>query len=407
MALRGTLRDFGIADIFQLISHQSKTGSLTVRSGSQQVVVAFLGGNVVRAESATRKRRDLLGRMLVRGELITEKQLADALEMQKRTLRRLGDILVDSGVVDVKALRVFTRLQTTETLYRLFLWTGGTYEFEQTEVPVPDGIADHETIRSDNVLMEGFRQLDEWPMIRKRITGYGLTFEKVEDLDALVAAEPSGDDLGLDDAFGEMEGGGGKSGRLRNIGHNERLVFQLVTPERDVQKVIDLSRLGEFETCKALATLVEAEILRPAAEHEKRPSADATVGGISARAGLPLASLVLRVALFGALAAGLWQAAHTFRFDLPKLAALVRPVDVFSRTGYLDVSVQRVVSEARVRLVIRALDAYRAQFGAYPIHLDDLVAATLLRRRDLAFPWQHPYVYRRVGEGYKLHDPLY
>ena len=34
MALSGTLKDFGIADILQLIGHQTKTGRLTLKSAS-------------------------------------------------------------------------------------------------------------------------------------------------------------------------------------------------------------------------------------------------------------------------------------------------------------------------------------------------------------------------------------
>jgi hypothetical protein len=61
MALRGTLKDFGIADILQLIGHQQKTGALVVKNRDQEVQVFFHEGNVVRAESSTRKKRELLG----------------------------------------------------------------------------------------------------------------------------------------------------------------------------------------------------------------------------------------------------------------------------------------------------------------------------------------------------------
>src|SRR5690606_8177095 len=105
---------------------------------------------------------------------------------------------------------------------------------------------DHDVIRSESVLMEGFRQVDEWPAIRRKITGYELTFEPLQDLDALIAAAPAADDLSLDDAFGKFgeESDSGGSG-LKNIGSHERAVYQLIKPGRDVQKIIDLSRLGE------------------------------------------------------------------------------------------------------------------------------------------------------------------
>ena len=134
MALRGTLKDFGIADILQLIGHQGKSGVLTLKSGDQHVDIIFADGSVVRAESSTRDRRDLLGRMLVRAEVLSDEQVSRALEVQKRTQRRLGQILVEGGALDRKVLSTFTRLQTTETIYRLFFWSAGTYEFTQKDV---------------------------------------------------------------------------------------------------------------------------------------------------------------------------------------------------------------------------------------------------------------------------------
>ena len=54
-----------------------------------------------RAESAGRKAREKLGTLLVRAELITPQELEHGLDIQKRTLRRLGDILVELGYVRV------------------------------------------------------------------------------------------------------------------------------------------------------------------------------------------------------------------------------------------------------------------------------------------------------------------
>ena len=43
MALKGTLKDFGIADIFQLIGHQSKTGVLTLNGPSDGIWIFKIG----------------------------------------------------------------------------------------------------------------------------------------------------------------------------------------------------------------------------------------------------------------------------------------------------------------------------------------------------------------------------
>ncbi|MBN1961898.1 MAG: DUF4388 domain-containing protein [Deltaproteobacteria bacterium] len=400
MALRGTLKDFGIADILQLIGHQAKSGVLCLRNGNQRVDIVFSGGGVVRAESATRDRRDLLGRMLVRAEVLSDEQVTRALELQKRTLKRLGQILVESGVVDRKTLATFTRLQTTETIYRLFFWTNGSYEFSQKEINVEQ---EFEPLRSENILMEGFRQLDEWPHIRRRVTGYGVTFERVKELDPLVPATPMGsDELDLDSVFVDGFTEQSLEGSLKNIGQNERLVFQLISPERDVQKIIDLSRLGEFDTCKALERLIDAGFLAASSsEHTRAPSGEATVGGISAPSSAHLFTAIARVIGVFGLSAGL--VVFLYSVDT-KWLDFVRPRQPW---GYKDVSLQTQIDKNQRQKVERALEVYKAMNGNYPKNLNELVKTDLITDQDLHFPWQKIYSYQRVGKQYMLLRPLF
>ena len=131
MALKGTLKDFGIADILQLIGQQQKTGMLNLTQKQDTVAVTFRDGNIVRAETTSRNRKDLIGSMLVAASLVTEQQLEFALETQKRTLQRLGDVLVSQGVITDQKFKSMVQLQTSETLFKLFAWKAGTYEFEQ------------------------------------------------------------------------------------------------------------------------------------------------------------------------------------------------------------------------------------------------------------------------------------
>ena len=76
--------------------------------------------------------------------------------------------------------------------------------------------------RSETVLMEGFRQVDEWPLIRKSIPGYAITFHKLEDLEKLDAGEKAQgeQELDFDDAFAEFESGQSsqRTGRLKERG---------------------------------------------------------------------------------------------------------------------------------------------------------------------------------------------
>ena len=113
MALSGTLKDFGIADILQLIGHQTKTGRLVLKSGNDEVEVFFIDGNVVFASEKQRNSKNLLGSLLLRAELLSKEQLDEALSTQQRTLKRLGDILVELNAVTAAQLAQMMRLQTT------------------------------------------------------------------------------------------------------------------------------------------------------------------------------------------------------------------------------------------------------------------------------------------------------
>ena len=47
MALKGTLKDFSLADIFQLIGIQKKTGILSLKSGQETATVSFNASSVI------------------------------------------------------------------------------------------------------------------------------------------------------------------------------------------------------------------------------------------------------------------------------------------------------------------------------------------------------------------------
>jgi len=82
MALKGTLKDFSLADIFQLIGIQKKTGVLTLKNDKEVVTVSFVEGNVVSADALHRRLEDRIGTVLVKSGRITEAQLQEALRIQ-------------------------------------------------------------------------------------------------------------------------------------------------------------------------------------------------------------------------------------------------------------------------------------------------------------------------------------
>src|ERR1700745_1873546 len=158
MALEGTLKDFSLADIFQLIGLQRKTGVLTLRAKDDTGTVTFLDGKVVDADSLGHGLENPLGHVLIRSELLTQDQLNRALEIQMETLQRLGFILVHYGIISVDALQHANPLQILQIVVPLFRSKDAGYLFSQ-ETTIESDRASVVRVRAESILMEGARMI--------------------------------------------------------------------------------------------------------------------------------------------------------------------------------------------------------------------------------------------------------
>ena len=256
MALQGTLKDFSLADIFQLIGLQKKTGVLTLKDRGEVVTVTFLEGDVVAADSLPKRMEDRLGTVLVKSQQITDVQLQHALKLQKQTLKRLGTILLEQKYLGRETLQEALRVQVSQTIFRLFRWRDGSYQFSQ------DQKLDYDRdnvlpLSAESVLMEGARILDEWPMVEKRVGSYSGIFRRTK------TAEQA------------MGGSQGKSALV--LSQEERSILTGVNGQRSVQDLIDSSLLSEFDTCRVLYELIGRELVEKIGE-AGRPAASKPVG---------------------------------------------------------------------------------------------------------------------------------
>jgi hypothetical protein len=162
--LKGTLDDFTLPDVFRLASLAKKTGRLEVerRNGSGRVY--FRDGDVYYAEST--KSKEPLGRKLTRSGWVTERQLRRAIVENEQTGRRVGEILVDQGVVEQEQIEWAVRSQIEDGVFDLLRWDLGAFVWEpdvEIEVEVPL------TVTVENLIIEASRRLDEITQIKRMI----------------------------------------------------------------------------------------------------------------------------------------------------------------------------------------------------------------------------------------------
>src|SRR3989442_6010447 len=128
MALEGTIKDFGLPDIFQLIGLQRKTGILTLTS-NENVTVTFENGMVVMADSSSKRLEDRLGNVLVKQGKLSKESLEDALGTQKQTLQRLGHILATGGYITGKELKDGLHVPGGQDRFKGLPWREGHFPF--------------------------------------------------------------------------------------------------------------------------------------------------------------------------------------------------------------------------------------------------------------------------------------
>ncbi len=179
------------------------------------------------------------------------------------------------------------------------------------------------------------------------------------------------------------------------MGDNERRVFDQVVPGRDVRKLVDVSCLGEFETCKALGNLVNLEYLAPIFPEGKAAPVDSGEP-LWRRAASALGRVAVTMIVLAAFAAVL------SRVDLDSVSFTGSP-----SSSLADPAAQRFVSRAQMGRIQAAIDVYRLENGRIPETLDALVQAGLLAKEDVRYPWREPYYYRPASEGeFVLLPPL-
>ncbi len=385
MALEGTLKDFSLADIFQLIGIQRKTGVLTLRNGKEIATISFINGMVVGADTDNQKLENRLGHVLVKTNRISQSELEQALVVQNSTLQRLGQVLISKGFIKKEDLKDSLQMQVSEIIYRLFRWIDGDYHFRQ-ERYIDYDQENFSPMSAESLLMEGIRMIDEWPMIERVIPSFDVSVERTEmgrriklniDKDLSFQSGPIGsfDDL-LEGVMAD-EQDAHLNEKLPNLSHEQEIVLKLIDRPASVQKIIDQSRLNEFETCRAVYDLIEVDMVRRVSDVIIHEDVEEFEDQKTLPTWIPGAVLGL-VALIGLLTS--WNPINRL---FPSPLELGPSVNFFVPT-----------SGAKLNRIVNALDLYFLNESKLPITLDVLVERGFLDVDDLLDPKERRYSYR-------------
>ena len=336
VALHGNLRDFGIAEVFQLIGQQRKTGTLVVGEGGDSVFLTFDEGRVVMGGAVgAMSEGGSLGRQLVRSGYLTRPQLDDLVNESARSARPLPDLVVSSGRIDPADLDDVRELLTRETVFEIMRRKNGEFHFSAESIV-------HDTPRerllgAEQILMDGLRMLDEWQTFSAAVPSEETVFRRVGSLESSrVLAQGGGDD---------------------RLGHVDR-VLSLMDGRLNVRRLIDLSRIGTFEATRVLAELRQAGLIEVTVEEVRRaPRRRAKPASPWPHVRTAVASVVPFVAL--ALLAATVHGRDGATGGLPG-ASIPDPV------------IQRIGASYELELVRQLVELHFFETGAYPARLEEV-----------------------------------
>ena len=242
MRLEGTLDAFSLPDIFQLLSYTKKTGTLHLRrsddGGDRHGVVHLRDGAVTggRGDAACQA----LGRRMVGAGLVSDKDLADAVELLLDTPGDgLGKTLVAQGAVEEDDAVRLAADQATDAVFELLRWDNGEFAFVVDEAD-PDDVG--ASLPVEDVVAEGRRRLESWPSVA----------ERVPSLDAPISmgAAPDG---------------------ASTLTKDEWQLLSLVNGARTARDLVLLSGTGEYVVVSALADLAERGLVQVGAQAGEDP----------------------------------------------------------------------------------------------------------------------------------------
>jgi hypothetical protein len=152
---------------------------------------------------------------------------------------------VGDGILSEEEVRKSLESKAEETIYDLFLWTEGKFEFKDGEMPA--NILVHVEMGVTSVIMEGIRRVDEWRRIKEVFPSMATSFR------AMVATQ------GIEDP-------------------SEQQAVALAGAGKTLAEMSLEMRRSEFETASLVLDLYNRGILTVDRVKEERP--DDAVGSI-------------------------------------------------------------------------------------------------------------------------------
>lgn len=230
--LKGSLKNYRLADVFLGIQRSHRTGVLEVRNGPILKRVYIKEGDIIFSSSNQDEER--FGDILLKEGRINQEQYNQSVEGLKKTGKRQGTVLVELGYLKPQELVWAVKHQVEEIIISLFSLEDGYFEFAEGPLPTDEVIT--LKLSAADFIYKGVKRIAELQKIKNLLQLPG---------DAILRF--STDPLNLFQSIASDE--------------KDKELLLYMDGKTSLKDILALSQLNEIETLKTIYAFLSARII--------------------------------------------------------------------------------------------------------------------------------------------------
>ncbi len=236
IALSGNLECIYLASVLQLLCNDKKSGMLRVWNDKDEVRIFFDTGDIVYSIGSQKTTR--LGYLLRNEGLIPESQLLYCRQLARERKEALGKVLVERGLISNENLEELNCWKVRQTLYTLFLWKNGRFEFLERMMNFEGHILTQ--IDTLEIILEASRRADEMSVLLKQYPSEQIILAKTNSPESSAIEFP-------DEESGQ--------------------IFSLIDGSRTIRDIMRECSLDKYSVYKSIEALAASGLIKKSSEN--------------------------------------------------------------------------------------------------------------------------------------------
>ncbi|MFO7915581.1 MAG: DUF4388 domain-containing protein [Candidatus Krumholzibacteriales bacterium] len=366
MGFEGDVKDFGLSEIFQLISVQQKSGMLLV-SGEGNIAVFFNEGLIISTRDRRNRSADPLKDYMIRYGFLSREVLRKINRIQEESKLDLTEILISEKHFSEDELSIIFQDQIYETIQEAINWPQSHYKFISGK-NLLQGVKSYASIKVDAVLMESMRRIDEFPRL----------LDEFPSMEMVISRKPP------------------PEGKPPEMKGNMEFIYELLKNSMNLDRIISSGKMARFCVYDALNKLREEDLIELAIPHETPEieirEEEKEVSGRS----YSVPVLVIAAVLAACFIAGEYLVPAVLPPGWPVMAPAGRKA---GGTGTDIPGIDEIRARQLEKKISASLEAYRASEGSYPVTIEILSMKGYTDQETITLCKERGYSYRLIDNG--------